>query len=50
MTSIIKLDANEHPIKLVTVFKSHKAEVVRVFNVLLEVGLSCGPLNDGHIL
>jgi hypothetical protein len=37
MASIIKLDANEHPIKSVTVFKSNKAEVVRIFKVSLEV-------------
>lgn len=39
MTAIIKLDANEHPIKSVTVFKSKKAEVVRIFKVSLEVSL-----------
>jgi hypothetical protein len=38
-TSIITLDANEHPIKSVTVFKSNKAEVVRTFKVSLEVSL-----------
>ena len=37
MASIIKLDANEHPIKSVTVFKANKAEVVRIFKVSLEV-------------
>jgi hypothetical protein len=37
MTSIIKLDANEYPIKSVTVFQSNKAEVVRIFKVSLEV-------------
>jgi hypothetical protein len=39
MASIIKLDANEHPIKSVTVFKTNKAEVVRIFKVSLEVSL-----------
>jgi hypothetical protein len=39
MASIIKLNANEHPIKSVTVFKSNKAEVVRIFRVSLEVSL-----------
>jgi hypothetical protein len=38
MTPIIKLDAKAHPIKSVTVFKSNKAEIVRIFNVSLEVG------------
>jgi hypothetical protein len=37
MTSIIELDANEHPIESVTIFKSKKAEVVRIFKVSLEV-------------
>jgi len=37
MTSIIKLDANDHPIKSVTIFKSNKAQVVRIFEVSLEV-------------
>ena len=37
--SIITLDANEYPIKSVTIFKSNKAEVVRTFKVSLEVGL-----------
>ncbi|KAH9962262.1 hypothetical protein BC827DRAFT_1199964 [Russula dissimulans] len=40
MASIIKLDANEHPIKSVTIFKSNKAEVVRIFKVSLEEGQS----------
>ncbi|KAF8480302.1 hypothetical protein DFH94DRAFT_630541 [Russula ochroleuca] len=40
MTSIIRLDANEHPIKSVTVFKSNKAEVVRIFKLSLEEGQS----------
>jgi hypothetical protein len=39
MASIIRLDANKHPIKSVTVFKSNKAEVVRIFKVSLEVSL-----------
>ena len=39
MTSIIRLDANEHPIKSVTVFKSNKAEVVRIFELSLGVSL-----------
>ncbi|KAI0252908.1 hypothetical protein BJV78DRAFT_1281253 [Lactifluus subvellereus] len=38
MRSIIRLDANDHTIKSVTVFKSNKAEIVRVFNVSLEEG------------
>ena len=37
MTSTIKLNADNYPIKSVTVFKSNKAEVVRVFDVSLEV-------------
>ena len=37
MVSIIRLDANEHPIKSVTVFKSNRAEIVRAFKVSLEV-------------
>ncbi|KAI9510195.1 hypothetical protein F5148DRAFT_995619 [Russula earlei] len=40
MASIIKLNANEHPIKSVTVFKSNKAEVVRIFKVSLKEGQS----------
>jgi len=40
MASIIKIDANEHPIKSVTVFKTNKAEVVRIFKVSLEVSPS----------
>ena len=40
MVSIVDLDANEYPIKSVTVFKSNKAEVVRIFNVSLEVSIS----------
>ncbi|KAI0287205.1 hypothetical protein BC826DRAFT_917531 [Russula brevipes] len=40
MASIVKLDANEHSIKSVTVFKSKKAEVVRTFKVSLEGGQS----------
>jgi hypothetical protein len=42
MTSIIKLDANEYPIKSVTVFKSNKAEILRVFNISLEVSVLMG--------
>ena len=38
MASIIKLNADNYPIKSVTVFKSNKAEVVRVFDVSLQVG------------
>ena len=38
MTSTIKLNADKYPIKSVTVFKSNKAEVVRVFDVSLQVG------------
>ncbi|KAH9985664.1 hypothetical protein BJV74DRAFT_797022 [Russula compacta] len=40
MASTIRLDANEHPIKSVTVFQSNKAEVVRIFKVSLEEGQS----------
>ncbi|KAI0252907.1 hypothetical protein BJV78DRAFT_1281252 [Lactifluus subvellereus] len=40
MASVISLDANEHPIKSVTVFKSNKAEIVRFFTVSLEEGQS----------
>ena len=39
VASIITLNANEYPIKSVTVFKSNKAEVVRTFKLSLEVGL-----------
>ncbi|KAI0064999.1 hypothetical protein BV25DRAFT_1914144 [Artomyces pyxidatus] len=38
MTSLIAIDASEHPLKSVTVFKSNKAEVVRTFVVALEKG------------
>ena len=44
MVSIINLDANEYTIKSVTVFKSNKAEVVRIFNVSLEVSMSSAAL------
>ena len=44
MVSIINLDANEYIIKSVTVFKSNKAEVVRIFNVSLEVSMSSAAL------
>ncbi|KAF8266027.1 hypothetical protein EI94DRAFT_1587080 [Lactarius quietus] len=40
MTSTIKLNADNYPIKSVTVFKSNKAEVVRVFDVSLQPGQS----------
>ncbi|KAH9000880.1 hypothetical protein EDB86DRAFT_3063731 [Lactarius hatsudake] len=40
MTSAIKLNADNYPIKSVTVFKSNKAEVVRVFDVSLQPGQS----------
>ncbi|KAI9458943.1 hypothetical protein BJY52DRAFT_1268152 [Lactarius psammicola] len=40
MTYTIKLNADNYPIKSVTVFKSNKAEVVRVFNVSLQPGQS----------
>ncbi|KAH9974805.1 hypothetical protein BGW80DRAFT_1559769 [Lactifluus volemus] len=42
MISIFKLDAddNEYSIKSVTVFKSNKAEILRVFNISLEGGQS----------
>ncbi|KAH9009643.1 hypothetical protein EDB85DRAFT_2243724 [Lactarius pseudohatsudake] len=40
MTSIIKLNANNYPIESVTVFKSNKAEVVRVFDLSLQPGQS----------
>lgn len=38
-TPTIELDASERPIKAVTVFNSHKAEVVRTFKVELNVRL-----------
>jgi len=37
MASIIKIDATELPIKSMAVFKTNKAEVVRIFKVSLEV-------------
>ena len=37
MVSVIRLDADEHPIKSVTVSRSNRAEIVRVFKVSLEV-------------
>ncbi|KAH9000878.1 hypothetical protein EDB86DRAFT_472098 [Lactarius hatsudake] len=40
MTSTIKLNAEKYPIKSVTVFKSNKAEVVRVFDLSLQPGQS----------
>ncbi|KAH9008636.1 hypothetical protein EDB83DRAFT_2531580 [Lactarius deliciosus] len=40
MTPTIKLNADNYPIKSVTVFKSNKAEVVRVFDLSLQVRLS----------
>ncbi|KAH8984948.1 hypothetical protein EDB92DRAFT_1936445 [Lactarius akahatsu] len=40
MTSTIKLNADNYPIKSVTVFKSNKAEVVRVFDLSLQPGQS----------
>ncbi|KAH9020330.1 hypothetical protein EDB84DRAFT_1622846 [Lactarius hengduanensis] len=40
MTSIIKLNAENYPIKSVTVFKSKKAEVIRVFDLSLQPGQS----------
>ncbi|KAF8270682.1 hypothetical protein EI94DRAFT_1698657 [Lactarius quietus] len=40
MTSTIKLNADNYPIKSVTVFKSNNAEVVRVFDVSLQSGQS----------
>ncbi|KAH9059611.1 hypothetical protein EDB87DRAFT_1684673 [Lactarius vividus] len=40
MTSTIKLNAENYPIKSVTVFKSNKAEVVRVFDLSLQSGQS----------
>ncbi|KAH9046194.1 hypothetical protein EDB84DRAFT_1558437 [Lactarius hengduanensis] len=40
MTSIIKLNADNYPIESVTVFKSNKAEVVRVFDLSLQPGQS----------
>ncbi|KAH9038570.1 hypothetical protein EDB85DRAFT_2072734 [Lactarius pseudohatsudake] len=38
MTSIIKRNADNYPIKSVTVFKSNTAEVIRVFDVSLQPG------------
>jgi hypothetical protein len=46
MTSTVKLNADNYPIKSVTVFKSNKAEVVRVFDVLLQVSQPLRVLND----
>ena len=46
MTSTIKLNAENYPIKSVTVFKSNKAEVVRVFDVSLQVGRPYFELDD----
>jgi len=40
MTPTIKLNADNYPIKSVTVFKSNKAEVVRIFDVSLQVSLN----------
>ncbi|KAH9059614.1 hypothetical protein EDB87DRAFT_1735645 [Lactarius vividus] len=40
MTSIIKINADSYPIKSVTVFKSNKAEVVRIFDLSLQPGHS----------
>ncbi|KAH9038572.1 hypothetical protein EDB85DRAFT_2141799 [Lactarius pseudohatsudake] len=40
MTSTIKLNAENYPIKSVTVFKSNKAEVIRVFDLSLQPGQS----------
>ncbi|KAF8260764.1 hypothetical protein EI94DRAFT_1833686 [Lactarius quietus] len=40
MTSMIKLNADNYPIKSVTVFKSNQAEIVRVFDVSLQPGQS----------
>jgi hypothetical protein len=37
MTHTHALYASEHPIKSVTIFKSRRAEVVRTFNVELNV-------------
>ena len=33
----IELDADEHPIESVTVYKANKAKVVRIFELFLEV-------------
>ncbi|KAI0264599.1 hypothetical protein BC834DRAFT_970557 [Gloeopeniophorella convolvens] len=38
MTSVHELNAGEHPIKSITIFNSHKAEIVRIFNCSLEEG------------
>ncbi|KAI0305272.1 hypothetical protein B0F90DRAFT_1809060 [Multifurca ochricompacta] len=38
MTSIIKLNASDYPVRSATVFKSNKAEIVRVFDVSLQPG------------
>ena len=40
----IDLDADEHPIESVTVYKANKAQVVRIFELFLEVS-TCGALN-----
>ncbi|EIN10081.1 hypothetical protein PUNSTDRAFT_102081 [Punctularia strigosozonata HHB-11173 SS5] len=38
MVQGLVIDAGEHPIKAVTIFKSNRAEIVRTFNVDLKVG------------
>ncbi|KAJ7199003.1 hypothetical protein GGX14DRAFT_664691 [Mycena pura] len=38
MASSLKVSAREHPIKAVTVYKSHRAEVVRTFSLDLQPG------------
>ncbi|KAI0045247.1 hypothetical protein FA95DRAFT_1589849 [Auriscalpium vulgare] len=37
--STIRVDASEHPVRSVTIFKSWKAEIVRVFKLSLEASL-----------
>lgn len=39
MVQGLVIDAGEHPIKAVTIFKSNRAEIVRTFNVDLKVQL-----------
>ncbi|KAF7291776.1 hypothetical protein HMN09_01237200 [Mycena chlorophos] len=46
MSSSLKLSAPEHPIKAVTVYKSSRAEVVRVFRIELQSGTTNIQINE----
>jgi len=48
MAPTIKLNADNYPIKSVTVFKSNKAEAVRIFDVSLQVSLNRRILDDAR--